>query len=181
MYSYCTLRDVRAALTPGALSTDKETAASFDDWQIEDGIEQAEGIVNAHVLTRYTIPTSEIEVEDPDNPGNTWVFMVAPSPVRGWARDIAAWLVSLTFRKSKDIGEDDPIRLRYEAAIDMLEAIRDRKATLPGSVFPPVDEAESQVGVSVFNLYEGRLFGPEDFGLGYDEKVYRPQVYWPVR
>ncbi len=179
MYTYCTLRDVRAALTPGASSTDIETAAGFDDWQIEDGIEEAEGIVNAHVLSRYTIPTGEVEVEDPENPGNTLVWVVAPSPVRGWTRDIAAWLVTLTHRKSKDIGEDDPVRLRYLMVMGMLEDIRDRKSSLPGSVFPPAEE-DSVSAVFVENLYEGKLFDPEDFGLGYGAPYRGPQVYWPL-
>lgn len=180
MYTYCTLRDVRAALTPGALATDKETAASFEDWQIADGIEEAEGIVNAHILARYTVPTGEVEVINPEDPDETWVWVVAPSPVRGWTRDIAAWLVTLTHRKSKDIEEDDPVRLRYQMSLDMLIAIRDRKASLPGSVFPPTDEDNVQ-GVYVQNLYEGNLFGLEDFNLGYAGDVYAPQVYWPVK
>lgn len=180
MYTYCSLRDVRAALTPGALATDKETAASFADWQIADAIEEAEGIVNAHVLSRYTIPTEEVEEPNPDDPSETWVWVVAPSPVRGWTRDIAAWLVTLTHRKSKDIGEDDPIRLRYLMVLGMLEAIRDYKGSLPGSIFPPADE-DSTASVHVENLYEGKLFDAEDFGLGYGAPYRGPQVYWPVR
>jgi hypothetical protein len=180
MYTYCTIRDVRAALTPEASPADKETASGFADWQIEDGIEEAEGIVNAHVLARYNIPTGEVEVVNPEDPMETWVWIVAPSPVRGWTRDIAAWLVTLTHRKSKDISEDDPVRLRYQMVLEMLVAIRDYKGSLPGSVFPPTDE-DSQNSVHVENMYEGKLFSPEDFGLGYGAPYQGPQVYWPVR
>lgn len=180
MSTYCTLRDVRAALTPGADPASNDTAAGFADWQIEDGILEAEGIVNAHILSRYGIPTGEVEEVNPDDPDEVWVWVVAPSPVRGWTRDIAAWLVTLTHRKSKDIEEDDPVRLRYQMSLDMLVAIRDGKMFLPGSVFPPTEEPSNN-SVHIENLYEGELFGPEDFGLGYGPAYQGPQVYWPVR
>lgn len=159
MSTYCNVKDVRTALTAGAV---KEFAAELDDWQIEDAIDAAEGVVNTYISMRYTVPTSEIEVEDPDNPGSVLVFEVAPSPIRYWTRDIAAWYCVLTHRMSKDISEDDPIRLRRNEVIEMLTAVRDRKSNLP---LPPVGQSESKDGLTVFNLYEGRLFGPEDFDL----------------
>lgn len=183
MGTYCTVRDVRLALTPSADSADTQTASSLPDWQIEDAIEEAEGWVNTYVLARYTIPSVEVTIDPPeDNPDEgPQTFDVAPSPVRGWTRDIAAYLATLTFRRHKDLSKDDPVRLRYMMVMQMLEAIRDGKSGLPPAVFPPADEDANTQGVHVENLYEGKLFGPDDFGLGYGAPYSGPQVYWPVK
>lgn len=178
MGTYCVVRDVRLALTPSADAENKETAANLPDWQIEDAILEAEGVVNTHVLARYTIPVVEV-TENVDGTDET--FVVAPSPIRGWARDIAAFLATLTFRKNKDLGKDDPIRLRFMWVMQMLTDIRDGKMNLPGGVFPPATDANATEGVFVENLYTGTLFGPEDFGLGYGAPYSGPQVYWPVK
>lgn len=181
MSTYATIRDVRLALTPSADSNDLTTAASLPDWQIEDALLEAEGVVNAYVLARYSIPTGEVEETNPSDPLETWVWVVAPSPVRGWTRDIAAYLATLTFRKHKDLTKDDPVRLRYLMVLQMLEDVRDLRASLP-PIFPPAEDPDGGVpGVYVANLYEGTLFGPEDFGLGYAGQVQSPQVYWPVQ
>lgn len=166
MYSYCTVRDVRMALTPSADSTDDgETAASLPDYQIEDAIEEAEGTLNAYILSRYTITTTNIEVENPEDPLETWIFEVAPSPIRGWTRDIAAYLAALTFRRNKDLEEDDPIRLRFDMVIGLLKDIRDGKVHLN---LPIVEESVTDQGVHVENLYEGHLFDMADVGLAYE-------------
>lgn len=178
MSTYCTVRDVRLALTPGAEEeepTRPETAASLPDWQIEDGILEAEGIVAAHIAARYIITTGEVEEENPEDPMETWVWVVAPSPIRGWTRDVAAYLVSLTYHKHKDIEEDDPIRLRFKMVMDNLIAIRDRKMDLGLEIV--VDGGTS--GVHVENLYEGKLFGLEDVGLAYESR--NTQYIWPLR
>lgn len=181
MSEYCTIRDVRLALTPGAVSDDNnQTGATLPDWQIEDAILEAEGIVRAYLTARYTIPSTEVEEVNPENPLETWVWFVAPSPVRGWCRDIAAYLCALTFRKNKDLPEDDPIRLRFLMVMGMLKDVRDYNMDLPGVDFPPAPEDTTKQGVHVENLYEGRLFSMEDFGLGYEGHVRAPQVFWPV-
>lgn len=176
MSTYCTVRDVRAALTPGADASpeQKDTAAGLADWQIEDAILEAEGTLLAYIATRYVITTDEVEEEDPDNPGDFWVSTVAPSPIRGWTRNIAAFLAALTFRKNKDLGEDDPIRLRYRHTMTMLEAVRDRKMDLPLGGASADDQ-----GVHVENLYEGHLFDMVDVGLA--QEGYSPQVYIPAK
>lgn len=163
MGTYCTVKDVRTALTSGAV---REYAAELEDWQIEDAINAAEGVVNTYISIRYTVPVVEIEEDDPDNPGSIIVNEIAPSPIRYWTRDIAAWYCTLTHRMSKDISEDDPIRLRRNEIIDMLTAVRDRKSNLPLPTVP-TDESGKD-GLEVFNLYQGTLFGPEDQGLTAD-------------
>lgn len=167
MSTYCTVKDVRTALTSGAA---KENAASLEDWQIEDAISQAEGTVDSYLSMRYLVPvpTMEIEEDDPNLPGNVIINTIAVAPIRYWTRDLAAWYCVLTHRMSKDISEDDPIRLRRNEAIELMTAVRDRKANVPIPVIP-ADE-NGQDGLEIFNLYEGTLFGPEDQGLTADHR-----------
>lgn len=183
MTDYCTVRDVRNALTPDASEETAypETAASLPDWQIEDAIHEAMTIVDMHVLPRYKI--GEVEVEYTDVSGDppvttTTTVMVAQSPIRWWTRSVAAYYATLTFRKNKDLTEDDPIRLRYGAVMSNLVMIRDGASDLPG--FDPSDAA-STGEVAVVNTYEGKLWGPEDFNLtpgGYDPQVFYPRRSW---
>lgn len=163
---YCTVQDVRTALAPGVVIPNATPdASSLPDWQIKDAIEAAEGVVNAHVLSRYQIILADTTVPAPV-PGDddaTAQAEVAPSPIRAWTRDIAAWYITLTFNKAKDIEADDPIRLRMGLVMDLLRDVRDRKSII---ALPPVDDAENTAsGAEIYNLYEGTLFGPEDFSL----------------
>lgn len=175
--------DVRQALTPGASATDLETAAGLTDAQISDAITEADGVINTYISTWYTIPaltvTNPAPVPDPPpDPLPAAEVQVAPAPVRAWSRDIAAFLITLTFMKHKDVTEDDPVRLRYTMVMKMLTDIRDRKSFLDPEVFPPNDTNANKQGVAVFNTYEGTLFSPQDFRLA-PEGYTNPQVYWP--
>ena len=177
MATYCTPSDVRAALTPGGVDDAQQTAASLPDWQILDAIDEAEGVVNGY-FNGYDIIVEIHEEVDPDDPNNTVGFTAAPDPVRRWTRNIAAYLAALTFRKNKDLPKDDPIRLRYEATMGWLADVRS------GKIIPPLPVV---VGgghkVEIFNLYEGTLFGPEDFHLGPDPSHVQVMVplngWWP--
>lgn len=180
---YSTPLDVRMALTPGADLSDKSTAAGLSEQQIIDAILEADGVINAHLLRLYSIPVSDI-VEanpapaDPQNPDPATITSnVAPRPVRGWSRDIAAYLATLTFKRNQDVTKDDPVRLRYTQAMEMLVAIRDRKMFLDTDIFPPVDTGDISE-VTVVNLYEGKLFSLSDFGLA-PENSNQAQVLLP--
>lgn len=175
---YCTELDVRAALTSGASPEDAESAASLPSWQIEDAIREAQGTVDVYVRSRYVVAleTLDLPVDPNADPVVTVPTEVAKYPIRGWTRNVAAWLATLTFRKSHDIGEDDPVRQRYNMTMKMLESIRDRSADLAD--FQPAVTGDDQ-GVHVENLYEGHLFDQRDFDL-YPEGV-NPQYLWPVR
>lgn len=162
MKGYCIPHDVRLALAPLSEFSEKSTAASLTDEQINDAIDEAEDIVDSYVLGRYTIPIIDFEQDDPDNPGFVLVYNVAPDPVRGLTRNIAAYLATLTFRKNKDLPEDDPIRLRYRMTMEILGSIRGSVSILP-DVFEPVTSGSDAVYVE--NLYQGTLFGMEDVGL----------------
>ncbi len=175
MGEYCTVRDVRVALTPNGVGDNSGTAAELEDWQIENAITEAEGVVSSYIASRYTIYSEEVEELNPEDPEEVWLSVVAPEPVRSWTRNIAAYLAALTYRRNKDLTEDDPIRLRYTHTMENLVAVRDGRMDLdlPGT---EVDTS----GVHVENLYTGDLFGLEDVGLGYAGSG-QAQRYWPYR
>lgn len=184
--TYCTVRDVRNALTPDAtnLPGERDTAASLADWQIDDAIQEAETILNSHVLPRYVVGTEDVEQivvaadpeADPEVFEETDTVTVAKAPIRWWTRSIAAYYATLTFRKSKDIAEDDPVRLRYQAVMAHLRDVRDGRLDLPG--FVP-SESSSSGEVTVVNQYEGKMFDLDDFSLGYGGSS--PQYVEPLR
>jgi phage gp36-like protein len=153
---YCTVFDVRNALTPGAVA-DATTAASLDDAQITDAINEADSRINTYLPSDYTVPQTSVQQGDP-----VATFVVAPDIIRFWSRDIAAYLATLTYKKHMNVPEDDPVRLRYEMAMEALRLAKDGKITLP-----PDANAEDDLGnVFVYNQYTGNLFGAEDFLLG---------------
>lgn len=180
--TFSSVIDVRLALTPGAKRVDNETASGFVDAQILDAIAEADGIIKSYLARYYQIDTSETQQVDPTaSAGSPPVNVeVAEYPVRGWSRDIAAYLATLTFMRNKDVKEDDPVRLRYGLAMANLDLVRKREIILNSDDFPPVDNAASSSGVFVENLYDGTLFGPEDFSLA-PGGVSSPEVHWPYR
>ena len=175
MGEYCTVRDVRNALTPDAAVANSGTAAELEDWQIEDAINEAEGIVQSYLASRYVIVSEEVEEPNPEDPSETWVSFVAPDPVRAWTRNIAAYLAALTYRRNRDLGEDDPIRLRYALTMANLLAVREGEMDID---LPGTETGGSAVHVE--NLYTGDLFGLEDVGLGYEGSS-SSQRLWPYR
>lgn len=144
---YSSPADVRNALTPGADESDASTAASLSDAQITDAIKEADGTIDTFLHARFGVP------QDPDD------ATVAIYPVRAWSRDIAAYLATLTFRKSKDMTPDDPVRLRYEFVLSLLDRIvsGELRPNLP----QPPQETEPQ-GAFVYNLNPFKLFSPAD-------------------
>lgn len=170
MTIYCTPADVRFALTSNLAAEAEypQTAASLDDATLLSNIEEAGSFVDMHILARYMVPT---EVVDQDGPQT-----VAKAPVRWWTRNIAAYFATLTFRQSRDLNEDDPVRLRFRATVEMLEAVRSGALDIPE--FEPSEDS-GEGGVEVVNTYDGKMFWPEDFGLTKADHL--PQVYVPRR
>jgi phage gp36-like protein len=150
---YSSPADVRNALTPGADEADQTTAASFSDAQITDGIKEADGMIDTYLSGRFGIPT---------DPTATPPNSVAVYPVRAWSRDIAAYLVTLTYRKSKDLQPDDPVRLRFLWVIGVLEKIAagDLTPNLPQP--PALPDGYGPQGAFVYNQYHGKLFTMAD-------------------
>lgn len=149
---YCSPIDVRNALTPGATSTDPSTGAGLSDEQIDDAIRQADSRINGYLPSDYIVPTETLE--------NT--LIVSTPPFRYWSRDIAAYLATLTYRRSKDLSQDDPVRLRYQDTMLELGLVAKGVFELPPS---SGSEDVASGDVFVYNQYQGQLFGPKDFAL----------------
>lgn len=180
---YCTTQDVRYALAPGEAGDPptyvaNQTATDLTDPQIEDAIAEADSRIDAFVPPGYKVPTYTIQATWTGTayPGLIYPGMYTTSSPEGSAvpvdvahplfrfisRDIAAYLATLTWKKNKDVPEEDPVRLRYGMATDLLALIRTGDVNLPDNPDNPYTDGE----VTIFNQYEGSLFGLEDFALG---------------
>lgn len=149
---YSSVADVRNAVAPGVIGRDDPaTAGTLNEDQITDAINEADSIVDLHVSARYTVE---------QDPADT---SVAKAPFRYMSRNIAAYLITLTYRRTKAVDERDPVELRYRETMAMLVAIRDGNLDVPGAT--PADSATSEQ-VFVYNQYEGKMFYPQDMGLG---------------
>lgn len=134
---WATVQDVRDALSPR--DAHATTAASMPDEYVEAQVEQAEATVRLF-LAAYAVPQ--------DGQG------LPPQPVRGWVRDIAAYLAHLTWSRNKNVPADDPNRLRYNMAMNTLREVKDGVLTLQ---FDLVQESGGGGGIAIYNQYEGRL------------------------
>lgn len=161
--------DVRTALTPGAVSGDNSTASKLEDEQIADAIAEADSRIVSYLPDGYTIPTQQVQQGEGDDPPPPTTL--AHNLIRFWSRDIAAYLATLTFKRNKDVSENDPVRLRYNAAMADLVRVTKGELTLPEDEDPSDDGLGDVV---VYNQYEGRMFGLEDFDLvsGYGHREY---------
>lgn len=146
---YATPEDVRAVLSPDGQQDDFETAAGFSDDALNDAIKRAEAKVNLYVGKMYALPV-DVATYDADGNMNEWVSV------------IAAYLATLTFSRGQDIGSDDPIRLRYNDVMKVLERVQSGNLPLP---WPPESEMTTN-DIKIVNRYDGEMFVPEDFNLG---------------
>jgi hypothetical protein len=81
--------------------------------------------------------------------------------VKYLTRDVAAFLATCTWRKSKDFTPNDPVILRYNLAIQQLTEISNGNMELPGG--GPIDPSAS--GATVVNQNAFTLFYPWQFDL----------------
>lgn len=152
---YCTKQDVQYALAPSGNT--QGTAYAASDAEFNDAIVEAMGTIDAHVAGRYQIIEADLIEDPPADP----VKKVAPTPIRQWTRDIAAYLITLTYKRNVDMSENDPIRLRYAHVMSQLADVRSGDLDLP---LPPNTTTNSS-GLTIVNVYEGQMFTPEDFML----------------
>jgi len=132
------------------------TAASLSDDQINEAIDSASNEVNSRLAAQYIVPFAE----PPDT----------PPLVAEIVRDIAAFLSDLTFRQDTDYTTgNEPMLLRYQRSIDLLTRLEAGTMTLIGVPTQPEVPQSPSVSSSVRNPYEGKLFGLEDFNLGYED------------
>lgn len=141
--AYTTPSAVRLTLTADGDPTDPSTAAGLDDATLTGPCQQASDEVDARLSTRYTVP-----------------FDPVPTVVGSIATDIAAYLVTLTFRKGQPVETTDPVYLRYQRSLLFLKDITTGVAALPAQIAgPPQGEVVSA------NPVASNLFAPEDFDL----------------
>jgi phage gp36-like protein len=151
---YAVLADVRGVLSPDGQQDGYETAAGFSDAALEDAITRAVAKIHAYLGERYALPVDV--TNDPDG------------LLRDWTSVLAAYYATLTYSRGQDIGSDDPIRLRYNDVMKVLERVQSGNLILawPKETDNPNDD------IVVVNRYEGNLFQPDDFDLGDSRRPY---------
>lgn len=159
MTAYCTIRSVRQAIAPGVWPDDTEpatktnTAADVPNAQITNQIAEASSRIDTYIGGRYHVPVAALD-------GDPTAF---PSPIGYWARDIAAYLTLLVWRKNQNIDPEDPIPLRYAQVIAEMIAVRDGKATL---LISGNDGTGGTAGAGQPINLAPAMFSPCDFDIG---------------
>jgi phage gp36-like protein len=157
--AYSSVGAVRQALAPSLIDPDQEpqtqtgTAANVSNETISDAIAEADSRIDTYISGRYSTPVPT------DQSGKT------PAPINFWSRDLAAYLVLLTWRKNQNVDADDPVRLRATQVATDLVAVRDGKAHLP---LPPNQTGTGQEAgaLPAINLgYSGNLFEVGEFDV----------------
>lgn len=151
---YATFEDVRGVLSPDGQQDDYETAAGFSDAALTDAIARAVGKIHTYLAERYATPVDVAEDED--------------GVLRDWTSVIAAYYATLTYSRGQDIGSDDPIRLRYNDVMKVLERVQSGNLLL--SWTGETDMTTNDV--VIVNRYEGDMFRPDDFDLGDSRRPY---------
>lgn len=149
--AYCTAEQVRGVLARDVAQATGTAATLFDVDILEYHIGAAQAELDGRVAGRYVTP-----FPDP-----------VPALIQSLTVDVAAWLATLTYRQSKSMEPDDPVRLRYQRALELMQGLSDGSIDLPPGHTPGDGGAETTGVATVRNPYIGRLFGVEDFGLGY--------------
>lgn len=152
---YATFEDVRGVLSPDGQQDDYETAAGFSDAALTDAITRAVGKIHTYLAERYDTP---VDVVTYDQNG----------VLRDWTSVIAAYYATLTYSRGQDIGSDDPIRLRYNDVMKVLERVQSGNLLLAW----PKETDMTTNDVVIVNRYEGEMFRPDDFDLGDSRRPY---------
>lgn len=152
--SYSTVALVREILSHTALRPDK-----VSDGRVQDAIDTADSQIDGYMRTSYVVPLTLDDVPVATDPTLT-----------GWSAALAAYEVVLTYQGSTALEDGDPVVRRRNAAIQMLQSVSTGKVAFPYDTAASEDNGQSTM--SVVDLYEGRLFAPDDFGT---DGPYLPQ------
>lgn len=129
---YATLADLR--LTMDGTDSGTGTAAMLTDAQLTLALQAASNRVSVYAGNVF----------DGSTPQAT-----PPDIFHDLTLDLAAFWATVTYRKSKALAPDDPVRLRYNDAQAILNAVRDGKLRL--DVVAPGGVGE-EVGVVINNI-----------------------------
>lgn len=147
MTDYTSPDEVRLVLTRD-LDQTAGNAASLANETIQEQINSAMQRIDGKLALQYKVPFA-----DP-----------VPRLIRDIARDIAAFLTDLTFREVRDYGSElNPVYLRYQDAMKLLDSIAKGETVVPGEPAPGDSEVSS---MSVVDVYGG---GQTPLGDYFDE------------
>lgn len=120
---------------------ERGTAADLDDEQVDMEIYNAQAQIDSALRNKYNVP-----------------FDPVPVLIGNIARDIAAYLCDLNYRKSREYGSDNyPIIRRHDRARELLEWLRHGIITVD---YPTSASYTAKSGV--FHAYEDRLMTESD-------------------
>jgi phage gp36-like protein len=152
--NYCTLVDVRTALNGTGATSGSNTAADLPDPAITDAIAEASAEVDAYIGGPYAVSEA------------------VPAVIKFWTRNIAAYMATLTWRKSMAILPTDPVAIRYTNTIAMLilaqSATSELDFPMPADVLETADIENhwattvfDSLGnpVPLFDIRQFRIFG----------------------
>lgn len=153
--AYSTPEMGRKALVPSSdgsqPQTPTNTAADLGDDQWLDAIAEADSEIDAMIGRFYKTPV---------DPG---VGDIAPQPINFWSRNIAAYKATLSYRKTQDLSDRDPVTLRYQATMDALRMVNQGTAKI--EIPLNVGDSRAEGASPAYNPYIGDLWSPEDFHL----------------
>lgn len=129
---YATLADLR--LTMDGTDSGTGTAAQLTDAQLTLALTAASNRVSVYAGNVYDSSSPQA---------------VPPDIFHDLTLDLAAFWATVTYRKSKALAPDDPVRLRYNDAQQILNNVRDGKLRLDVQI--PGDVGQ-EVGVVINNI-----------------------------
>lgn len=129
---YATLADLR--LTMDGTDSGTGTAAQLTDAQLTLALQAASNRVSVYAGNVYDSSSPQA---------------VPPDIFHDLTLDLAAFWATVTYRKSKALAPDDPVRLRYNDAQQILNNVRDGKLRLDVQI--PGDVGQ-EVGVVINNI-----------------------------
>lgn len=156
--AYSQPKDLRNALAPGSW-TDTEpdplpkthTAADLPDAQLVSAIAQGDQIIDGYISRFYTTPVSD---ED-----------VTRSPVKAWSIALGAYYATLSYRRSADLSTNDPVALRFAAAMAQILSVNKGAMSLP--IAPQVGGSQAAGAGQVINQQYADPFGNDCTRWGY--------------
>jgi phage gp36-like protein len=143
--AYLTPAELRTVLNPDGDASDTGSAAGMSDAELNVAIADAQAEVDGKLSARTGVPLT--------TPLPTLILRIV--------RDIAAYLATLTDRRSDPLAPADPVALRYQAAEALLAGLSSGAVPLPPEILPAQN---AEVNAVSANGYDGTLLDGSDAG-----------------